>query len=101
MAIDGRKVGSLRVSLWIKYENTRSGTAKYRKPALVMHFYDSARRSIGEGVIGPWIGIEDWRQVSSKINVPAKAREAVVRIGLNGATGRLAIDDVTISPTSR
>ena len=101
MAVDGRKVGTLRVRLWVKYENTRAGTAKYRKPAFVVHFYDSARRSIGEGVIGPWIGIEDWRQVSSEIDVPVKAREAVIRIGLNGATGRLAIDDVTLTPTTR
>jgi hypothetical protein len=34
--------------------------------------------------------------VSSKIRVPAKAREAIFRIGLFGATGEISFDSVSI-----
>lgn len=36
------------------------------------------------------------REVSKIPHVPPKAREAVLRIGLNGATGTLSIDDVRL-----
>ena len=33
--------------------------------------------------------------------MPASAREAIVQVGLNGATGTLAIDNVTLTPHPR
>jgi hypothetical protein len=33
--------------------------------------------------------------------VPIKAREAIVRIGLNGGTGVLSLDDIQLKPVSR
>ena len=45
-------------------------------------------------VVGPWLRDRDWDNVSATIVVPKEAREAIVRIGLNGATGRMDVDDV-------
>jgi len=101
MAVDGRKIESLSVSLWVKYENTQAGVESYQKPALVVHFYDLNRKPIGEGILGPWLGTGDWKTVTRKISVPRNAREAVVRIGLNGATGVMSVDDVTLSAEAR
>jgi len=33
--------------------------------------------------------------------VPARAREAIVRIGLGGAVGHVLVDDVSVKPKKR
>jgi hypothetical protein len=48
-------------------------------------------------VIGPWEGTFDWKEVRKTLYVPPKAREAICRVGLNGATGQLGIDNVRIT----
>ncbi|HUG89927.1 MAG TPA: protein-L-isoaspartate(D-aspartate) O-methyltransferase [Planctomycetaceae bacterium] len=98
MALDGRQVRSVEVSVQVKYERLASGPSPLEKPALVLTFYDDTRRVIGNAFIGPWEGRSDWRQVSKQFDVPAKAREAILRIGLNGGTGRLCVDDVRLVP---
>ena len=87
LALDGRRVPAVRLSAMVKYSNIGRGLQKHEQPALVVHFYDSIRRPIGEGVVGPFVGGTEWTRMSRTIRVPATAREAVVRIGLNGATG--------------
>jgi protein-L-isoaspartate(D-aspartate) O-methyltransferase len=96
MAIDGRRISTLDVAVMVKIENTAEGPKPFQKPGLVIHFYDSARRPIGEGVLGPWIGSSRWQFQSKAIRVPAQAREAILRIGLNGATGTLSVDQVRL-----
>ena len=100
-ACDGSKIGTLTVSLRVKYENTVAGPRRFHRPALVVHFYDSIRRPVGEGTVGPWFGTGDWRQVSRKLTVPSETREIVIRVGLNGATGRLCVDDLKLTSQSR
>jgi hypothetical protein len=39
--------------------------------------------------------------VSDIIPVPPGAREAILRLGLNGATGTLSVDDVKLAPVKR
>ena len=43
---------------------------------------------------GPLRGSSDWKTEAKKIDVPVRAREAIMRIGLFGATGELSLDDV-------
>ena len=52
------------------------------------------RAQIGDTWVGPWRGTFDWQRVSDKVRVPPKAREAIVRIGLLGATGEMSFDDI-------
>ena len=96
MAVDGRKVRSLRVSLKVKYEKLRN-YGRTNKAAFVLHFYDSIRRPIGEITLSQWSGNQDWETLATTVRVPADAREMIVRIGLNGATGTLCVDDVQLS----
>jgi len=56
MAVDGRRIGVLRVTLWVRNEQTVRGTKSYEQPSLFIHFYDSVRRPIGNGRIGRWLG---------------------------------------------
>lgn len=53
-------------------------------------------------VIDPWLAETDtWQTITRRISVPPSAREAILQVGLNGATGRLCIDDVQLNPQAR
>jgi len=101
MAIDGRKIGSVSIALQIRVEKIRPGNESFQKPMFVIHFYDQNRKEIESLVIGPWLRDTDWDIVGGVIPVPKEAREAIIRIGLNGATGRLDIDDIKFRPKPR
>ena len=96
MAIDGRHVRELDGSLAIRGEvpGTR-GTA----PSLSITFFDARRLPIGRGGIGPIRGVpSEWKTINRRIAVPRQAREAIVSLSMNDATGRLDIDAVKLTP---
>lgn len=98
LAVDGRKVAFINLSLDVKVDQApQPGSQKYEQPAAYIHFYDQIRRTIGEGTVGPWLRRQGWERDGRQIPVPPGAREAVIRIGLNGATGQLSIDNVKLS----
>lgn len=101
MAIDGTKIGAVTVSLYYKLSNAVNGSMNYEKPGAMIHFYDDQRRVIAEPSLGNWFETDDWTKVSKTLPVPAKAREMIFRIGLNGATGKLWVDDVQLTPVTR
>jgi protein-L-isoaspartate(D-aspartate) O-methyltransferase len=96
LAVDGRKVKQLDVSLWVKGNNLRQGETREQQPVLAITFYDDNRAQAGYSWVGPWRDTFDWQQVSDRIRVPARAREAIVRIGMSGATGEISFDDIRI-----
>jgi protein-L-isoaspartate(D-aspartate) O-methyltransferase len=96
VSVDGRKVGELNVSAWIKAKDVRAGNNADQLPTIWITFYDDNRMQCGQGFVGPWRESFDWRKVSEKIRVPSKAREAIVRIGLAGGVGELSMDDLKI-----
>jgi protein-L-isoaspartate(D-aspartate) O-methyltransferase len=100
-AVDGRKVKWLEVSLQIRGENIRPGFYRDQLAGLIVHFYDENRAAIGQRVVGPWRGSFAWHQETARVLVPPQAREAILRIGLLGAVGELAIDDVKVSAVQK
>ena len=66
-------------------------------PRMMVSFYDDQRAHLGQVWLGPWRGTFDWRKESRKVRVPGRAREAIVRVGLFGATGEAKFDDVRIN----
>lgn len=101
MAVDGSKIGSIHVSLKYRLIDSGPGAKPYEKPCVVIHFYDDQRRVIAEPMLGPWFDTEEWTTASKTLPVPAKAREMIFRVGLNGTTGKLWVDDVVITPQPR
>ncbi|NLX95065.1 MAG: protein-L-isoaspartate(D-aspartate) O-methyltransferase [Rhodopirellula sp.] len=99
MAVDGRKVRNLKVSLFVRGEELSAGQNLRQQPMLAITFYDDRRATAGQGSVGPWRGTFDWRQQTALIPVPPRAREAIVRIGLLGATGKLSLDQIEIGPS--
>ena len=100
-AIDGRRLGKLKISLWARYEGTRPGTKRWETPACYVHFYDSVRKTIEDVRLGPFHGTSRWKRLTQTIEVPKDTREMIVRIGLNGGTGVLCIDGVEMNAISR
>jgi protein-L-isoaspartate(D-aspartate) O-methyltransferase len=98
MIMDGRAVSTVQLSLQVSARNVRDGEGSNEKAAAILMYYDADRRPLDTiEVLGPWEGTFDWKPVTKTIVVPAKSREAILRIGLNGATGSLSVDDVRLS----
>ena len=98
-AVDGRQVKGLDVSLWVRGKDIRPGL-NGELPVLAISFYDENRATVGEGLLGPWRGTFAWQRQGTKIRVPLRAREAVLRIGLLGATGEISFDALSLGPAS-
>ena len=94
-AIDGSKISRLRLATWFQSENVRPSSDD-RLPAAMVTFYDQHRRELGQHWLGPWRGTHPWREYEKTIRVPREAREGILRIGLFGAKGKAAFDDVRI-----
>jgi protein-L-isoaspartate(D-aspartate) O-methyltransferase len=98
-AVDGRKIDALELSAQVRGEDIARGQTPDQLPAIVITFYDERRAAVGESSIGPFSGTFDWREESDTVRVPLRAREAILRIGLLGGTGRLSLDDFTLRAT--
>jgi protein-L-isoaspartate(D-aspartate) O-methyltransferase len=98
MAVDGRQVAELEISLWVKAKDVVRGQSEKELPTLTIIFYDSTRAQCGNTWVGPWHGSFGWRQQVDHVRVPLHAREAIIRVGLGGATGEISFDDIQIEP---
>jgi len=96
MAVDGRTVHELDISVWVKGTNIRPGENDLQQATVGIVFYDDNRAETGYRYLTPWNGTFPWRLVNEKVRVPRGAREAVIRIGLNGAVGELSVDGLRI-----
>ncbi len=95
-AVDGREVRQLNVACDVKGQSIRPGLTPQEIPGIIITFYDEKRRTAGESVVGGWRGTFDWQAFQASVRVPQTAREAIIRIGLHGATGAIQFDDVVV-----
>jgi protein-L-isoaspartate(D-aspartate) O-methyltransferase len=70
-------------------------------PGITVRFQDETRARSSIARIGPWEGTFAWQPVEGVIAVPTWAREAILQVGMMGATGRLDVDDVRITGVAR
>ncbi len=96
-AVDGREVKALKVAFDVKGDAIGHGPKVTDWPHLVVTFYDERRATLGSEVIGPFRGTFDWYRQRGTLSVPVRSREAILRIGLLGATGKLSIDDIELA----
>ncbi|MEZ6122911.1 MAG: protein-L-isoaspartate(D-aspartate) O-methyltransferase [Planctomycetaceae bacterium] len=99
--INGRHVAALDCAIWYRAQGVAAGPSREDVAGLIIHFYDSVRRDAGTQIVSQWRGTDNWQQSRRTIPVPPNAREMVIRIGLNGATGTLDVDDFQIAPIPR
>ncbi len=96
--LDGRHVSAIRVSGALRLNSVKAGQGPESSPAIAVSLYDEQRREVGLLLIGPYVGTRAWKSHSRVLAVPPQAREAIVRIGLFGATGSADFDAVKIEP---
>ena len=98
LALDGRRVKKVSIRATVKFSRTAIGPAN-ELPGILIHYFDANRKPVSRNGIGPFLGtLEEWTRYRKTFTVPASAREAVIQIGLNGGTGTLSIDDVSLTP---
>ncbi|MFI4873770.1 MAG: protein-L-isoaspartate(D-aspartate) O-methyltransferase [Blastopirellula sp. JB062] len=96
--VDGEKIRRLKINAWVKTKDIGLGYDRREAPMIAFTFYDSARRDVGRGVVGPFLRDSDWTQIEETVRVPPATKEALLRIGLFGATGEACFDDVRMTP---
>jgi protein-L-isoaspartate(D-aspartate) O-methyltransferase len=99
-AIDGRKLSRVRLAAFGRTKNMRPGLSADELPVVSLAFYDTERREIGIHWLGPFRNEESWRRDERVFVVPPATREAILRIGLFGATGQADFDGITIEPVA-
>jgi protein-L-isoaspartate(D-aspartate) O-methyltransferase len=96
LAVDGRKVKELEISVHVRTKNVRTGKRLSELPKVTILFYDKKRKPLGSVWAGPWSGTFDWEQKVKRLKVPIQAREGIVRIGMHGGVGELSLDNLQI-----
>ena len=96
MPLDGRLISTIKITLEVRGSNVRNGEGT-EQASVFFQYYDADRRPMPVERLGPWEGTFEWTAVSKTIVVPPSAREAILRVGLNGAVGRLSIDEVRLT----
>lgn len=99
-SIDGSRVAKLKFSGSVRCDEVRPSEMN-DLPMIAITFYDKNRRDLGTTFIGPFQGTMGWQRVERVERVPEKAREAILRIGLFGAVGKAAFDDLRIERVDR
>lgn len=97
--VDGRKTEALIVGLWVKGHDLHTGERLGEDASLQIDFLGDKIASVGRGYLGPWnhaLGTS-WVRVAKRIVVPSATRDAILTVGLLGASGTLEIDGLTIT----
>lgn len=100
-AVDGRAISQIELLASIKLDKVTAGLDANDLPVIALTFYDELRREVGTGFMGPFRGTRDWQNLNHTIEVPETTREAIIRIGLFGATGEASFDNIVILPEKR
>ncbi len=95
--VDGREVRRIDVATMVRAENVVPGGSPTQIPALVVRFFNETRSRSSLVAFGEWSGSFEWRSQRTTMPVPHWAREAILQVGMMGATGRLEVDEVTVA----
>ncbi len=96
VALDGRQVRRVRLSAEVKFANVKPGIDRDELPAVAIRFFDDQHSLLGTQWLGTFHGTHAWKQESRVFRVPTECREAIVSIGLFGATGGISFDQIQL-----
>jgi len=99
--IDGRKHEAIVLGLWVRMDRVHAGERLGEEPGLIIDFLGDKLRQETRGSLGPWTtrvfgAASQWTRVAKRIPVPPGTRDAIMSVGLLGATGVLDVDGLTI-----
>ena len=97
--IDGRVHEAMIIGMWIRLpDQTRTGERTGEDPGLMIDFLGEGLKAQRRGLMGPWTNKilgSKWVHIAKRIAVPPGTRDAIMSIGLLGATGTMEVDDLT------
>jgi protein-L-isoaspartate(D-aspartate) O-methyltransferase len=96
VGVDGRKIRVLDVALWVQTTDAQPGQSLQQLPHVELSFFDERQAPVGARIAGPWHGTTTWTKKKVSIEIPARARLAVVAVGMFGGTGQFAVDGMTL-----
>lgn len=106
--VDGRVVRTVSISLSVRGDSLREGLAAEETPVVGVRFYDERRtrsafvRLTPSGVAADrWQGTFGWKRATGTAAVPSWARDAIIQVGMLGATGQVEVDDLKLTSISR
>lgn len=94
--IDGQSISLIRLAGYVRTNDVVQGPGKESLPMIAVSLYDEDRSELGTFWLGPYRGTSRWHRVTRLIQVPPATREAILRIGLFGATGTVDFDHISI-----
>ncbi len=96
--VDGRKTEAIILGLWVRQRNIQCGEREGDEPQLMIDLLGDDLHHLSRGIFGPWTqSIRDrWTRVAKRIPVPPGTKDAIMSVGLMGATGVLDIDGITV-----
>ncbi|MGI9467299.1 MAG: protein-L-isoaspartate(D-aspartate) O-methyltransferase [Rubripirellula sp.] len=97
ISVDGRHVQQLALSGFCRTSGVVVGADANAAPMISISLYDGSRSELAVFWLGPFGGSHDWKAQKTVFDVPVASREAILRIGLFGATGMADFDDIRLS----
>ena len=94
--MDGTRVSRLRLSGLARTLNVRRGPETDAVPMISITLYDASRSEVGVFWLGPFEGHQGWKAEQLVIDIPETSREAILRVGLFGATGTADFDNIRL-----
>ncbi len=95
--LDGRRYHAVVLSGMVAGNAIARGPGAREQASMVIAFYGANRQLLDVAATGDWLGTFGWRRFEERVLVPGGAREAILRIGLCGATGRMTVDGLRLS----
>lgn len=101
-AIDGRQVSAVDFEAQLSLINVKPGIHAEDIPVAMISFYDKNRRHLKDTVLDPLASNKGWHKLETRsVRVPIATKDAIVRIGLFGATGTARFDAVKLSVSKK
>ncbi len=102
-ATDGRQIEALHVRCLVRLNAIRFGERAFEGPQLTIDFFDEQLRQVGRQGLGPWSAQSGsgWFSAGRRIWVPPTARDAILTVGLLGATGTMDLDGLRVEALPR
>ncbi len=101
LKIDGRETPIITFKGAAIAENVQGGATPQEAPVINLQLLDENREYIGSYWLGPFTGTSKWKVEEQTVRIPPNCREALVQIGLFGATGTVRFDGISIKGKRR
>lgn len=96
--VDGRETEALLIGLWVRVGSIQEGERIGETPGIQINFLGDGLKTVGRRTLGPWtrsLG-KGWVHLAKRVSVPPGTQDALMTVGMMGATGTLEIDGLTI-----